>query len=168
VAREHTSSERSYWIEFTRDLNGEAEEYANEESCWWTSHSYSRCALKQWGGLALRSYRDLDAESYSPAGRAWVQPLNAKKRPTHDVMNAHAYLVYNGYGVLAGYQPARIVAQLAGLTYRKVGLVLSPQYVNGATGYLVADEVTCKNTEHVELSADVHDTHDHNHLEEVA
>jgi hypothetical protein len=48
--------------------------------------------------------------------------------------------VFNGYGDLSGYVPARIVAHMAGMTYRKIGFDCSPMYVNNNSGYLVASE----------------------------
>ena len=36
--------------------------------------------------------------------------------------------------------PARMLAHMLGVTYRKIGFVATPMYVNGSTGYLVAAE----------------------------
>jgi hypothetical protein len=143
-----------YHLEVTRDLNGPADEFCHEDSCWWGGESESRCALKSWGGLALRSYGH-ESDRYA-TGRAWVQPLDETLRPTHDAVGAKAYIVYNGYEKLDGYTPARIVAHLTGLTYRKIELHISPQYVNGSSGYLVADEATCAETNILELCYDQH------------
>jgi hypothetical protein len=64
--------------------------------------------------------------------------------PTFDTMRAHAFMVFNGYGNLSGYAPARILAHMAGMTYRKVTFTRSmdngEMYVNGDAGYLVAAE----------------------------
>lgn len=167
TARRHTSTVSSMMIEFTRDLNEYAEAFYHDDSCWWGSHWRSRCALKNWGGLGLRSYAEDHHDSNYPNGRVWVQPLNERLKPTHDTLGAHAYVVYNGYGALEGYTPARIVAYLAGMTYRKINLCLGPQYINSG-GYLVSDEVTCKNTESVRVTADEHDRFDSYHLETAA
>lgn len=168
IARQHTTTVSSHWVEFTRNLNGSAEEFCNEDSCWWGGYSYSRCSLKSWGGIGLRSYCSEHDDTYCPRGRAWVQPLDADMRPTHDTMGAHAYLVYNGYGNMDGYTPARIVAHLTGRTYRKVAVSLRPQYVNNSNGYLVADEATCNKVDSITFEADQHDTLDHTTLEVAA
>lgn len=155
IARRHTSTTNSFHVEFTRDLNGSAEDFYHDDSCWWSSHAYSRCAFKSWGGVGLRSFEN-DNIDY-PNGRAWVQPLDSDMRPTHDTANAFAYMVYNGYGKLDGYNAVRIVAHLTGRTYRKIPLSFQPQFVNGDMGYLVADEATCKATDSVSFYADSHE-----------
>lgn len=156
IAREHSSDATTWHIESTRDLNGTAKEFYHEESCWWTSHSDSRCCLKSWGGLALRTY----SEHGLLTGRVWVQPLNSSLQPTHDALNAHAYAIYNGYGDISGYIAARVVAHLAGRTYRKVWLAAENTYVNNDNGYLVADEATCLATDRLRFSYDKHNTID--------
>jgi hypothetical protein len=157
VAKHHSSNAARWLVELTRDLNQPPEAFYNDESCWWSSHAFSRCALKNWGGLAMRSYDGAQDRSYCPNGRAWVQPLDASLRPTHGAEGAHAYLVYNCYGALEGYAGARIVAHLADRTYRKVACSLGEQFVNGNTAYLVADQATCDDVDHVEVYYDRHD-----------
>jgi hypothetical protein len=162
LARQHASDGQAWWIELTRDLNQDAEYFYHDGSCWFSDGSYaiSRCCLKQWGGLAIRTFSSERADSYHPTGRAWVQPLDANLRPTHDAVHAHAYVVYNGYGDLEGYIACRIVAQMTGKTYKKISFDADGQYVNGESGYLVSDETTCDSTEHIHLSADPHSTFD--------
>lgn len=158
-ARQHSSDSASWKIEFTRDLNMSAGDFYHEESCWFTGGSYgeSRCCLKNWGGLAIRTF----AGRYNGvSGRAWVQPITSNLTPTHDTINAHAYMVYNGYGDLEGYVAARIVAHLTGLTYRKVGFYAGNQYINGEVGYLVADEVTSTANDRIRLTGGNHDKFD--------
>ena len=154
LARQHSSSTKAWQVEFTRDLNQESEAFYNEDSCWWGDYSSSRCALKNWGGLGMVSYPD--AWAHYPSGRAWVQPLNEQLEPTHDAFDAHSYLVYNGYGNLEGHTAARIVAHLTSRTYRRVQCDLPPQYVNGDTGYLISDQVTCDKVDAVVISANTH------------
>jgi hypothetical protein len=60
--------------------------------------------------------------------------------PTFDTLSPDAFVTFNGYGSLGGYVAARIIAHMAGMTYRKVSLTLTPMYVNGDSGYLVAPE----------------------------
>jgi hypothetical protein len=149
--REHATSTNVWHVEFTRDLNQPAEAFYHATSCWWGSEGHSRCALKRWGGLGMRSYDTEGQDRDRPTGRAWVQPLDRDLRPTIETLNAHAYLVYNGYGELSGYTPARLVAYLASRTYRKVPVGIRWQYVNNGTGYLVADQATCDATSNVAI-----------------
>lgn len=126
-------------IEVTRNLNLPAEDFYHEESCWWQSYGESRCALKNNGGYGLRTFND----SGNVSGRAWVMPLRADGdtfRPTLDTMTPDAFVVFNGYGALSGYAATRIVAHMAGWTYRKIVFECRPMFVNGDTGYLVAPE----------------------------
>lgn len=129
-------------IEFTRDLNLPAEDFYHEDSCWWQSYSESRCSLKSNGGIGLRTFGGTKWEPVS--GRAWVMPLRADEdgalHPTFDAVSADAYMVFNGYGDLQGYTPARVVAGMTGMTYRKINFDCSPMYINGNSGYLVASE----------------------------
>ena len=156
VAREHSSATSAYEVEVTRNLNLPAEAFYHDSSCWWQSYFASRCALKNWGGIGLRTF-----DSYgNVSGRAWVQPLNENLEPTHESEAPRAYVVYNGYGDLEGYAPARIVAHLTGMTYRKVSLRLDPQFVNSSAGYLVSDQSTCENTPDISYSANKHATLD--------
>lgn len=131
-------------VELTRDLNQSAEAFYHEDSCWWQSYSESRCSLKNNGGIGMRTF----AGPYNEVtGRAWVMPLRQTETgrlvPTFDSLAANAYMVFNGYGDLSGYTPARVVAGMAGMTYRKISFDCSPMYVNGETGYLVSSEEIC-------------------------
>ncbi len=165
LARAHSSSEVAYRVEITRELNQSAHAFYHGDSCWWTCEAQSRCALKSWGGMAIRSYADPAVVAHVPpstdcTGRAWVQPLNSDLEPTHDVMGAVAYLVYNGYGELGGYVPARIIAQMTGMTYRRVSLNIGSQWCNGGDnsfGVLVADAEVCDNTASVGFGYGIHD-----------
>lgn len=160
IARAHSSDDASWHVEMTRDLNQSADAFYHEDSCWWQSYFASRCALKQWGGIGMRSYEDVGDCSHRPDGRVWVQPLNEDLRPTHESAKAHAYVIYNGYGDLEGYIPARIVAHLAGMTYRKIRFSASPQYVNNNAAYLVAPEDVCSATEQINYYYAEHDKRD--------
>lgn len=167
IGRAHSSNTSEWNVDFTRNLNGSASDFYHEESCWFTDGSYaaSRCALKAWGGLGIRSYDDIG----NMTGRAWIQPLDENLVPTHDAIGAHAYVIYNAYGALVsengeGYVAARIVAHLTGRTYRKIEFSAQPQFVNNDSGYLVADEDTCLNTAQVSYSYDKH----HNPAREMA
>lgn len=160
IARQHSSGEASWDIEITRDLNQCASAFYHEGSCWFGDGEYanSRCALKAWGGLAIRTFVQHQwGESIS--GRAWIQPLNEDLLPTHKT-TSHAYVVYNGYGELGGYIATRIVAHLTGMSYKKISFTSPQQYINGETGYLVAPEDTCAETTELCLDSDMHDKWD--------
>jgi hypothetical protein len=147
LARQYSDDTSEYHIEFTRDLNQSAAYFYHEESCWWQSYANSRCALKNWGGLAMRTFAEADSDHYDPSGRVFIFPLNEDFKPTQNAKTAHAYMVFNAYGALGGYSSARIVAHLAGKTYRKVYFDLSIEhgYVNSSAGYLVCDADTIDN-----------------------
>lgn len=153
-------------VEMTRNLNLGPEEFYHEDSCWWQSYSDSRCSLKQNGGIGMRTFDDAGRWPRI-TGRAWVQPLKVDDRgalqPTFDAVKADAYMVYNGYGDLSGYTAVRIVADMVGMSYRKVQFDMSPQYVNNGTGYLVASQdVIAKHEGGVRIYADIHSTLHHN------
>lgn len=143
IAREHSNA-ISVTIEITRQLNMSSTAFYNSGSCWWGSDSYgqSRCALKTNGGFALRTF-----DGYgNVAGRAWVLPLRRDPNrfshpltPTFDTMAPDAFMVFNGYGDLSSWAAPRIMALMAGWTYRKTGFACSPMYIN-AGGYLIAPE----------------------------
>jgi hypothetical protein len=159
LASQHTSKQNEFRIELTRDLNQSADAFYHSDSCWFSSGGYavSKCALKNWGGIAIRTYDSDDSDSDRPNGRAWIQPLDENLKPSGDIDNARGFLVYNGYGELEGYAAVRILAFLTGRTYRKIALELDPQYVNGGHGYLIADEATCKGTESVSFGGNAHE-----------
>jgi hypothetical protein len=153
IARNH-STEVSVDIEVTRDLNMSAEDFYHEGSCWWTSYSESRCALKTNGGFGLRSFSSYGAVN----GRAWVMPLrqdeSGRLRPTFNTGTPDAFVVFNGYGALDGYAAPRIIAHMAGWTYRKIDFSCDPMYVN-AGGYLIAAEDIAEPYTDGELCLDV-------------
>lgn len=169
IARDHSTGVQ-FHVEITRDLNLSAEDFGNEDSCWWGSYGESRCALKSNGGFGLRSFDEEEGGWVS--GRAWVQPLKGsgdRLTPTFDT-NTNAFVVFNGYGELSGYVPARIVAHMAGLTYRKIGFTCTPMYVNGDSGYLVASEeiVQAFTDRHLSLYLNTHATLHHSEMENVS
>jgi hypothetical protein len=138
IARDH-SAPVAHSIEVTRNLNLSAEEFGHEDSCWWQSYYESRCALKSNGGYGMRAF---GGDDYV-VGRAWVMPMRKTPlglRPTFDTLNADAFVVFNGYGTLSGYTATRVIAHMEGMTYRKIRLQISPMYVNGDAGYLIASE----------------------------
>lgn len=147
LARQYSDDTSEYHIEFTRDLNQSADYFYHEDSCWWQSYANSRCALKNWGGLAMRTFETEDSDQDDPSGRVFLFPLDEDFKPTQNTETAHAYMVFNAYGALGGYSSARIIAHLAGKTYRKVsfGLSIDHGYVNSSAGYLVCDADTIDN-----------------------
>ncbi len=141
-----------------------AYEFGNEGSCWWGEYGDSRCALKSNGGFGLRSF-SADGSGYygGVTGRAWVLPLrwdlpeqHGNLTPTFETMTPDAFAVFNGYGDLSDYTAPRIMAHLAGWTYRKISFSCSPMWVNSG-GYLVAPEDTVRQQgDSLRLSVDTH------------
>lgn len=148
IAGEHTKA-IDFSVEVTRHFNMPAADFAHADSCWWQSYYASRCALKTNGGFALRTF-----DPYGDVtGRAWVMPLKVVPTassarvlpaptlvPTFETEQPDAFVVFNGYRKLDGYTPARIVAHMAGMTYRKIAFRCAPMFVNNDSGYLIAPE----------------------------
>jgi len=68
-------------------------------------------------------------------------------------------VVFNGYGALSGWAPARIMSHMAGWTYRKIGFSCGPMFINSDSGYLIAPEdIASKYNDgnHLSLSAEMH------------
>lgn len=146
IANAHCQG-KTFDIETTRDLNMSAEDFYHGDSCWWQSYYQGRCALKTNGGFGLRSFNEYGDVS----GRVWVMPLKRTATsfvPTFETESPDAFMVFNGYGALGGYTPARILSHMYGWTYRKVGFGVDLDhgtfYVN-AGGYLVASEDIASN-----------------------
>lgn len=152
IGGEHSKSGSQFNIRTTRDLNRSARDLGNSDSCWWQSYSEGRCALKSNGGFGLLAYSVEHNMDYI-TGRAWVLPLrltgqqdqNTSKqqpgmKPTFDTMTPDAFAVFNGYGILSGWAGARVLAHMAGMTYRKIGFGCEPMFVNSDMAYLVAPE----------------------------
>jgi len=159
LARQYSDDQSEFHIEFTRDLNQSAGYFYHEDSCWWQSYANSRCALKNWGGLAMRTFETAESDHYDPSGRVFLFPLDGDFQPCQNAETAHAYMVFNAYGALGGYSSARIIAHLAGKTYRKVtfGLDIDNGYVNSSAGYLVCDAETIGNApESFSFGGDTH------------
>lgn len=139
IARDNSTAV-DFQIEVTRDLNLPAEDFYHEDSCWWQSYYEGRCSLKSNGGIGMRTFDDRGRVQ----GRAWIMPIkvddNGTLRATFDSLTPDAFMVFNGYGDLSGYAPARILSHMAGMTYRKISFYCDPMYVNGSSGYLVAPE----------------------------
>lgn len=144
------STATDFHLEVSRLLDQSAEEWGHPESCWWQSYFHSRCALKSNGGFGIRT----KSEYGEVTGRTWVYPLKRTVddpttlrrhdtwlTPTFETTTPDAYVVFNGYGNLAGYAGSRVLAHMAGMTYRKVAMALGPNsYVNNDSAYLVAPE----------------------------
>jgi hypothetical protein len=163
LGRQHSSDDVSWDIEFTRDLNLPAEDFCHDGSCWWTSMVESRCCLKNWGGLGIRTFDPRFPDAFHATGRAWVLPMRYNLgllRPTHDTMGADAYLVFNAYGAISSYVAARIVAHLTGRTYKHVEFTAEGMYINNDSAKLVAAEDVCSKFESIELALDDHDSLD--------
>jgi hypothetical protein len=165
IANNHAAG-AEYQVAVTRQLNLPPEDFANGDSCWWGSYAASRCALKSNGGFGLRTFYDVYGV-VGVEGRAWVMPLrqfdgggrnNPILVPTFETLEADAFVVFNGYGNLTNYTPARILAHMVGMTYRKVGFEAGGEgvmYINGECGYLVAPEEIATRYEDADLDLDI-------------
>lgn len=161
IAQQHTSNVSAITIDVTRDFNQGPGAFANSGSCWWNGYVSSRCALKTNGGFGLRTFDKDNADKVT--GRAWVLPLKENTvshytplLPTFDTMNAKAFVVFNGYRSLGGYLPARIMAHLYGMTYKRITFTGEPMYVNSNVGYLVGTDPTISQINRIELSLNQH------------
>lgn len=150
LARDHSTG-IDVEVQITRDLNRTAEEFGNDESCWWdlaADYSYSRCTLKSNGGFGL-----IVPGRYGICeGRAWVLPLAEDEAgalvPTFG--EAAAYVVFNAYGDLEERRGVRVMAALTGWSWKSVPLSRDrwEMYINGEDdgennrvgGYLVAPD----------------------------
>lgn len=153
IARDHSTA-ADVQIDVTRDLNRPAEDFYHEDSCWWGSYGYSRCALKSNGGFGLRSFNDYGSVS----GRAWVMPLRRDGDslvPTFNTENPDALVVFNGYGELSGYTAPRVMAAMYGWTYTKISFDAEPMYINSG-GYLVGPEDIVSPRKSITLSLQQH------------
>lgn len=134
-----------YHVETTRYFDGRPAEYAQAGSCWWQSYWHCRCMLKSNGGFGIRTFAG--ADSTEVVGRAWAMPLRLTAdvlTPTFDTMSPDAFIVFNGYGNLVQYTAPRILAHMAGMSYKALDLgiecVDKAMYLNAGSGYIVAPE----------------------------
>ena len=143
IARDH-STPLDLELAITRDLNRSAYDFGHEESCWWSDYAHSRCTLKSNAGFGLRSFGGRG--DWDVTGRTWVIPCavsyvdqwGAQLKPTSG--EAHAYIVFNGYGDLSETRGAQALAAMTGLSVSQ-NVDFSPgndaMYVN-AGAYIVA------------------------------
>lgn len=163
-------------VEFSRLLDQTATEWGHGGSCWWQSYYHCRCAMKSNGGVGLRSVNGKrDGSKGKVLGRVWLYPLKKTSNkprngdpvngwlvPTFNTETPDAFVVYNGYGNLQGYAAPRLIANMQGMTYRKVDMQLltTPKtgYINSGSGYLVApEEIATHFTDgHINISVEAH------------
>lgn len=156
IGARHTVSV-DFDIEFSRLLDQTATEWGHAGSCWWQSYYHCRCAMKSNGGIGVRSVKVGRGKGKKEVlGRAWIYPLKKITEkapldtvsgwlvPTFNTETPDAFVVFNGYGNLTGYAAPRLIANMQGMTYRKVNmeLVSTPKnsYINTGSGYIVAPE----------------------------
>ncbi len=157
IARDHSQQVAAH-VEVTRQLNLSSADFGNDGSCWWSTYSESRCALKTNGGFGLRKFSAVDSSWVK--GRAWVMPLRLNKqkllRPAFNTLTPDAFMVFNGYGELGGYAAPRIVAHMTGWTYRKIEFRCSPMWINNDNGYLIAPEIITQSVSSLILDVNQH------------
>ena len=161
IARAFSSDETTFHVELTRDFNRGPAAFYHEDSCWYggnRSYNISLCALKDQGGIGLRSYASDHADADEPNGRAWIEPITIDEfgdaNPTDDP-GSGVYVVINCYGALEGYAAARVLAAMIGGSYRKIAVRVLPQYVNGDSGYIVGPSDVIDNIGKVSTIVDV-------------
>lgn len=152
LAKQHTSTTSDFDIEVTRDFSAGARAFMNAGSCWFNEYWQSLCIFKQCGGLALRTFGTSDDED-EVSGRAWIMPFTYSDvgdfKPTH-VTDVDVYVLFNVYG-LAQFEAAHILAQMTAKSYRKIRFGLGRMYVNSSTGFLIASQQVCQNTDLIEV-----------------
>jgi hypothetical protein len=182
LAALHVCKSAEHYVELSRDLSPQDNWYhPTGSSCWWSDFSASMCLFKACGGFGIRFFDNGQTDDSN--GRAWVMPLRKVTRdvetynadlglyvmvptstlqPTDDV-NAEAYVVFNTYLSRNGdgsdrnkRYPARIMAQLVGMTYRHVGMIVNNEqmYLNGDS-FLIADIETLAATSNLNITIDV-------------
>lgn len=125
-------------VAFTRDLNQPRREFVHHGSCWWSDYNSSRCILKSNGGFAMRTFSG--PRGSGATGRAWVLPMDRTAGwwvPTFDTLTPTGFVIFNGYGDLEDYAPARIMSEITGLPYHKIGFDDEEMYVNNESAYLL-------------------------------
>ena len=150
IAKKHAGAPGTHYIAITRNLNLSPEEFVNEGSCWWTSESHSRCELKAWYGLGVRTFSSPEyPESGHPVSRAWIVPLAFKRRGNEilgydrtEALPADGYVLFNAYGI-EQLPYARMIAAMTGKSYRKINFNLGDAYIN-AGGVLIAEQSDCE------------------------
>lgn len=161
IAKDNTAKESMFHLQMSRDLNQSAAYWFHTASCWFgtSDQGRARCAFKSSGGFGLRSFKS--ATSDEVVGRVWVQPLNNRLQPTHQSLDCYGYVVFNNYGNLDGYSTARVIAQMTGMSYKKVSYRCEMHYVNNSSGYLIAPPDVCARVHEVRIpKLDIHDTFD--------
>jgi hypothetical protein len=68
-------------------------------------------------------------------------------RPTFDTLGADGFVIFNGYGDLEEFAPARIMCEITGLPYKKINFDGGSEddsedamYINNESGYLIAED----------------------------
>jgi len=158
IAKAYTTKPSVQRVRLDRVIGHDRHDYINDNSCWWTDYWYSRCTLKSLGGMAVRCYNEEGTES---TARGWLIPLqfdDYKWQPQPDLGKATGYVVFNVYdrsNRLEAMHFGRMIAQMTGKSYKRLGLAVHNMYVNGGDranrpGYsgsvLIAEQSLCEQT----------------------
>jgi len=79
-------------------------------------------------------------------------------RPTFNTVSPDALVVFNGYGALDASIAARIIAQMYGWSYKKIGFECEPMYINNDNGYLVGPPELLKGYDGLGYDLSPHET----------
>lgn len=188
LAKQYTSKPGTHRISLTRNINGPRGEFVNDNSCWWSDYWYSRCTLKGMGGFGVRLWVTHAVNKINPntggviavtedrpVGRAWMIPVALTNNPADKarygawkpdaMLPAPAYVIFNAYDGRSSHDRAelfdfaRIIAQMTGKSYRKVGFRAPHMYINGShlgtddrpKGVLIAEQSICSSYDTVEI-----------------
>lgn len=115
------SKSGSHIIQLTDNLDWNAGDFGDTDSCFWGGRKKARQLLKHIGALALQSF-DIN-DPTSGRGRCWVIP---------DFPERGTYCLFNGYGYGDGTDALRILAKVfakqAGMEQKKVVLTNKGEY----------------------------------------
>jgi hypothetical protein len=134
LARVHVVTESSTWFYkfVSGPFNWGASDYGQDGSCWFGSGEYGHSAeaFGDMGGYAVLFFDGSGYHRRQGIGRAWVWEVSES-----------AWIVFNGYHDEqqnnATREIARMLANVHGCEYRKIGLEVTTSYVNSECGFYV-------------------------------
>lgn len=153
IARAGVVNLDKFEVDFTSDLNSwDAGDYGDCGSCYWGDRSYARTMLADHDSYAIRFYGKRYEHDITTRGigRAWIIPYG------------EMMIVYNAYGPYNLTIISRIIAQLAGASYKKIeftnnGTACETLWINGETAFLIGSPEQMTNIDGIDLDWDAED-----------
>lgn len=105
------TSEATVYFDMTNNLERGRDYFYNGSSCWFGSASNGRYFLMDFGGGAIRLLSD-EKEGSFPVGRCWFCPI----------LDGKALVLFNEYGQAGLFSYARMLANISGLSYKRIVL----------------------------------------------